>query len=110
LTTLPAEIFANNTQVTTFEDCFFGCSAITTVPENLFANNLAVTTFEQCFFGVNLTTSSYSNLLINMASNANNRQSNVLFHGGNSRYNLAGQTARQTLQAKGWTFTDLGLE
>jgi hypothetical protein len=45
-----------------------------------------------------------------MASNAASRQNNVSFGGGNSRYNLAGQTAKQTLEAKGWTFTDLGLE
>jgi hypothetical protein len=45
-----------------------------------------------------------------MASNAASRQNNVPFHGGNSRYNLNGQTARQTLQAKGWIFNDGGLE
>jgi hypothetical protein len=110
LTTIPANLFANNTAVTSFGVCFFGCTSLTSIPAGLFDNNTAVTSFDACFSGVTLTTTSYSNLLINMASNATSRQNNVPFGGGNSRYNLAGQTARQTLQAKGWTFTDLGFE
>jgi hypothetical protein len=45
-----------------------------------------------------------------MASNAASRKNNVPFHGGNSKYNTNGQTARNTLIAKNWTFTDGGLE
>jgi hypothetical protein len=44
-----------------------------------------------------------------MASNAASRLDNVPFGGGNSKYNLAGETARNTFIAKGWTFTDGGL-
>jgi hypothetical protein len=45
-----------------------------------------------------------------MASNAASRQNTVPFGGGNSKYNLDGQTARQTLEAKSWAFTDGGLD
>jgi hypothetical protein len=45
-----------------------------------------------------------------MASNASSRLNNVSFGGGNSKYNTNGQTARNTLSAKNWTFTDGGLE
>jgi hypothetical protein len=43
-----------------------------------------------------------------MASNAASRQNNVSFNGGMSRYNPAGQTAKNTLIAKGWSFSDGG--
>jgi hypothetical protein len=110
LENVPANVFANNIQVTDFSYLFAECYSFTTVPDTLFFNNTGVIDFDACFEFITLTTSSYSNLLINMASNAANRQNNVFFGGGNSRYNLAGQTARQTLQNKGWAFTDLGLE
>jgi hypothetical protein len=55
-----------------------------------------------------INTARYSQLLIDLeAGNANN---NVAFHGGNSQYNAAGQTARNALIARGWTITDGGLE
>jgi hypothetical protein len=110
LTSIPSDLFANNAAVTTFTVCFFNCSSLTSIPAELFANNTAVTNFNNVFNGVTLTTESYSNLLINMASNAASRQNNVFFGGGNSKYNLNGQTARQTLQAKSWTFTDGGFD
>jgi len=110
LTSIPAGLFDNNTSVTGFSQCFRDCSSLTTVPSGLFANNTSVTSFDSTFFGVTLTTVSYSDLLINIASNAASRQNNVLFGGGGSKYNLAGQTARQTLEAKSWSFTDGGLE
>ena len=110
LTSIPAGLFNNNTAVTNFSQSFENCASLTSIPAGLFNNNTAVTNFNRCFFGVTLTTESYSNLLINMASNSASRQNNVLFDGGNSKYNTAGQTARQTLQAKGWTFTDNGFD
>jgi len=112
LTSIPTGLFDNNTAVTSFDGIFGECSSLTIVPAGLFANNIAVTGFGfvSTFIGVGLTTLSYSNLLMNMASNAASRQNNVSFNGGNSRYNLAGQAAKQTLEAKGWTFTDLGLD
>lgn len=110
LTFLPADLFAKCTAVTNFLNCFLDCNLLTSVPATLFANNTAVTTFGDCFQGVTLTTESYSNLLINMASNAASRLNNVSFGGGNSKYNAAGQTARNILIAKGWSFSDGGLE
>jgi len=110
LTSIPSGLFDNNTAVTSFGSTFFGCTSLTSIPSGLFDNNTAVTGFGSTFFGVTLTTASYSNLLINMASNAASRLNGVPFHGGNSKYNTDGQTARQTLEAKSWTFTDGGLE
>jgi len=109
LTSIPENLFANNFNATNFTTCFADCFALTTVPSTLFANNINANSFNLCFASVSLTTTSYSNLLINMASNAASRPNNVLFGGGNSRYNLDGQIAKQTLETKGWTFTDLGL-
>jgi hypothetical protein len=110
LTSIPSGLFDNNTAVTNFGSIFLGCTSLTSIPAGLFDNNTAVTNFGGIFQGVTLTTTSYSNLLINMASNAASRNNNVSFGGGNSKYNTSGQTARQTLQAKNWTFTDGGLE
>jgi hypothetical protein len=60
------------------------------------------------FIGNTINTARYSQLLIDLeAGNPNN---NVAFHGGNSQYNAAGQTARNALIARGWTITDGGLE
>jgi len=110
LTTIPAGLFDNNTAATSFNDTFFNCTSLTTIPAGLFDNNIAVISFNDVFSGVTLTTASYSNLLINMASNAASRLNNVPFHGGGSKYNSAGETARNTFIAKSWTFTDGGLE
>jgi hypothetical protein len=109
LSTLPENLFSSNINATNFSTTFNSCTSLTSVPANLFANNTGVTNFNGCFFNVSLSTESYSNLLINMASNATSRKNNVLFGGGNSLYNIAGETAKQALEAKGWAFTDLGL-
>ena len=60
------------------------------------------------FTGVTLSTNSYSNLLINI--DATNSSANVTFHGGNSKYNLSGNVARNALISNGWTITDGGAE
>jgi len=54
-----------------------------------------------------INTARYSQLLVDMeAGNSNN---NVSFHGGGSKYNAAGKTARNLLIAnQNWTFTDGG--
>jgi hypothetical protein len=110
LTSIPSGLFDNNTAVTSFVSTFTSCTSLTSIPSTLFANNTAVTNFGNTFVAVTLTTTSYSNLLINMASNAASRKNNVQFGGGNSKYNTNGQTARNTLIAKNWTFIDGGLE
>jgi hypothetical protein len=109
LNSIPSGLFAQNLLVTNFSSCFRN-TALSSIPSNLFNNNINVNNFENCFAETTLNTDSYSNLLINMASNAGSRLNNVSFGAGNSKYNLAGQTARQTLESKNWTFSDGGLE
>ena len=83
---------------------FRGCTNLTTIP--LFDLS-KVTSASNMFFGVTLTTTSYSNFLINLATLP--LQSNVTFHGGSSKYNTAGATARAYLISNfGWTITDGG--
>ncbi|MDR0308864.1 MAG: hypothetical protein LBH87_02940, partial [Coriobacteriales bacterium] len=45
LTTIPATLFANNTQVTSFYIAFQGCTGLTTIPATLFDNNIHAATF-----------------------------------------------------------------
>ena len=87
---------------------------------NMFANAAAahpsmstldfssVTTMQDMFNGVTLLTRDYSNFLLRVV--ATSTRNNVTLHGGGSRYNTAGQTARNTLVARGWSITDGGLE
>jgi hypothetical protein len=117
LNSIPRNLFANVPHVTNFFGCFAGCTSLTSVPADLFSANLKANDFRGCFNGVTLTTASYSNLLINLASTASERpngdQGNdgpLTFHGGNSKYNLAGQAARNILLAKGWQISDGGLQ
>jgi hypothetical protein len=49
LTSLPADLFSNNTQATNFYCCFYGCTGITSVPANLFTYNTEVVDFGWCF-------------------------------------------------------------
>ena len=65
LTSIPDNLFANNTAVTTFGYCFSGCSSLTSIPENLFANNTAVTGFSYCFSFCSGLTSIPDNLFAN---------------------------------------------
>lgn len=62
------------------------------------------------FAGVTINTTRYSQLLVDFELNNNNN--NVPFHGGNSKYNGTGETARNTLTAtpRLWPITDGGLE
>lgn len=59
------------------------------------------------FYNSTLTTESYSTLLQQMATSSHNNS--VVFNAGNSKYNDAGQTARNILiNNYGWTITDGG--
>jgi hypothetical protein len=112
---------------------FFGCSNLTIIAEDVDNLNLIILAnnfFRGCnlstlpdgltlpllsngtnmFFNNTINTTRYSQLLIDLESgNANN---NVEFDGGNSKYNAAGQTARNILTGgtRSWTITDGGLE
>jgi surface protein len=68
-----------------------------------------VTTMASMFFGVALPMTSYEDMLIGFA--AQNVQSNITFHGGNSRYcSAAAQAAREVLiNTYNWTITDGGV-
>jgi hypothetical protein len=71
-------------------------------------NMSKMTSGADCFNGVKLTTTSYSSLLTSIC--ATNINTNVTFHGGNSKYNFAGQSARSYLISRGWTITDGGFD
>ena len=67
----------------------------------------------EMFIGSTLPTQRYSDLLVNWASKAASfENTGITFHGGNSKYNSAGQTARNTLTSSpyNWNITDGGLE
>lgn len=84
----------------------FRNNSLTDLPSGITLANLTDGT--NMFEGNTINTTRYSQLLIDM--NANNSNNNVPFHGGNSKYNSAGETARNALIARGWTITDGGLE
>ena len=65
LTSIPANLFASNTAVTNFSWCFCGCRRLTSIPENLFAKNTAVTDFSYCFWGCRSLTSISETLFAN---------------------------------------------
>lgn len=91
-------------KVTNAYTMFYQCTALTTVP---LLNLSSCTNATNMFFGVTLTTQSYSDFLINLATLP--LKSGVSFHGGNSKYNVAGGVARAYLISNfGWTITDGG--
>ena len=65
LTSIPENLFANNTAVKYFYDCFSGCSGLTSIPDNLFSSNTAVIDFSNCFSGCTGLTSIPENLFTN---------------------------------------------
>ena len=101
LTTVP---LFNLSSVTNAASMFASCAALTTVP---LLNLSSVTNAGSMFLGCTLTTQSYSDFLINLATLP--LKSGVSFHGGNSKYNVAGGVARAYLISNfGWTITDGG--
>ena len=101
LTTVP---LFDLSKVTNTSSMFFQCSSLMSVP---FLNLSSCTNASNMFLGVTLTTQSYSDFLINLATLP--LQSGVSFHGGNSKYNVAGGVARAYLISNfGWTITDGG--
>lgn len=101
LTTVP---LFNLSSVTNAQSMFDQCAALTTVPLFNLSN---CTNATNMFLGVTLTTQSYSDFLINLATLP--LKSGVSFHGGNSKYNVAGGVARAYLVSNfGWTITDGG--
>ena len=116
---------------TTFTSVLDGCMQATSFPEFQFGNggsflncmrnttslngfdppfvlNLRkMTNGTQFFQNSRISTEAWSALLVDLA--ANNPNNNVLFHGGASTRNAAGDAARTALMARGWTILDGGL-
>jgi surface protein len=68
-----------------------------------------ITTFTSFLYGVTLDTDSYSDMLIQFASSTLPK-TGISFHGGGSKYNAAGEVARNYLIANyNWSFIDGGL-
>jgi len=86
-------------------DLMFYGVPLTDLPSGMTLPNL--TNGNLMFFGSTINTVRYSQLLIDMESG--NANTGVKFHGGNSKYNASGETARNALVARGWIFTDGGL-
>ena len=101
LTTVP---LFDLSKVTNATSMFLQCSSLMSVP---LLNLSSCTNASNMFLGVTLTTQSYSDFLINLATLP--LQSGVVFHGGYSKYNVAGGGARAYLISNfGWTITDGG--
>ena len=91
--------------ITNGDGMFRNCN-LTSLPSEMTLANL--TNGDEMFENNTIITSRYSTLLVDMENF--NSNTNVSFHGGNSKYNAAGETARNLLIAnKNWSFTDGGL-
>lgn len=88
-----------------FRQAFQNCGVISSFATR---NFYAMTLGASCFLNTTLPTSDYSDILI--TQNANNANTGVNFHGGNSKYNSSATSARTNLvSVKSWTITDGGL-
>ena len=80
-------------------------SQFTTLPSSITLSNLENGSL--MFLGSTINTQRYSILLIDMQNL--NTNTNVTFHGGDSRYNDEGEVARNLLiNNQSWSFTDAG--
>ena len=88
-----------------------------TIRPDVFKNAVNIDRFDNCFLSTTLTVDTYSKMLINLE--ASNVKDNVLFHGGDSKYdptitdssmgsNLTTAQALTNLENRGWTITDNG--
>jgi len=113
------EMFTNNVPLTFLpnnmtlpllsngKSMFNGCR-LTSLPDNMTLPSLTngIYMFNNC----TINTTDYSNLLIEMSSN--NISTGVQFNGGYSKYNSAGNVARNELLSRdpAWTISDGGIE
>jgi surface protein len=103
LQSLPSEMTLSN-----LENGFliFLGSQLTLLPSAIALANLQNGSL--MFLGSNINTVRYSKLLVDMQNL--NTNTNVTFHGGNSKYNYAGEVARNLLiNNQSWSFSDGGL-
>lgn len=108
LTSLPDDCVTQMNLVTTGTSMFYQCTSLTSLPTGMTLNSLTNGTY--MFLSITIDKTRYSQLLIDM--NASNTNTGVTFHGGNSKYDTAGQTARNLLTARSpaWVITDGGYE
>jgi len=71
LTTIPVSLFANNSAINNFSNCFNGCTSLNTIPAGLFSTNTAVTDFNNCFNGCTTLTTIPAGLFVNNAAVTN---------------------------------------
>jgi hypothetical protein len=96
----------DTSNVESFHYTWANCTSLVSFPLLSFAS---MTNGSYCFNGVTLPTETWSNLLI--ATEAVNNNASVTWHGGNSKYNVAGGVARQALiDDHAWVITDGGAE
>jgi hypothetical protein len=79
-------------------------TSLTSLPSGM--NFASLTVGTNILNGVTISTSTYSTMLVNMESV--NASSGVTFHGGSSKYNATGATARSALVSRSWSITDGG--
>ena len=106
LTSLPPQMNLPNLQVA---DNMLRGNLLTDLPVGMTLPNLTDGT--NFLLDSTINTERYSRLLVDMAAGNNN--TNVSFHGGNSKYNDAGEVARNSLAdaaGRNWSFTDGGKE
>ena len=106
LTSLPPQMNLPNLQVA---DNMLRGNSFTDLPVGMTLPNLTDGT--NFLLDSTINTERYSQLLVDMAAGNNN--TNVPFHGGNSKYNDAGEVARNSLAdaaGRNWSFTDGGKE
>ena len=98
----------DTSSVTSFSKAFSSCSGLTSLDTSGW-NVSSLTYATDMFYGVTLNTTSYDSLLNNWASQS--LQTAVPFHGGNSKYSLAGEYSRNhtMIGTYSWTITDGGL-
>ena len=102
LTSLPSGMTLEN--LTVGGAMFFGCN-LSSLPSGMTLDNL--TDGANMFAENTINTVRYSELLVDME--ADNSNTSVSFHGGNSKYNTSGETARNLLiNNQTWSFTDGG--
>jgi hypothetical protein len=108
--TIPDGLLSNCTLITTAVSSFRNTGVLDYVDPELFNSCPDITSFSDCFTLTTIPTGNYSDMLVNLE--ATNTKNNVLFGGGNSKYNTTGQTARNILTSapRNWTITDGGLE
>jgi len=105
-TSLSAMPLVDLSSVTYFASGWYNCTSLVTFPA---INMHSMNNGDSCFTNVTLATADYSALLIDLA--ANNSNTSVTFHGGDSKYNTSGATARTTLvdpAGLNWSISDGG--